>query len=416
MKKQTRSGNARLSRRSLVKGSASLAALTALGGFPQVLRAQGAAVKVGVLHPVTGAIAFAGTQARIGAEMAIEEINKAGGIKSLGGAKIEPVFGDTQGKPEIAATEVDRMANEGIVALIGSFASSNTLATTQAAAKHGIPCIVDVAVSDKIVGRGLDNVFRFSPGFGKCSEDALNNLVKINTAAGGIAKTVTIIHEDSLFGSGLAGLLNKRLPDFGFEVIETIAHATPTRDFGNVVTKLRATKPDLIVPANYYNEYVLLARTMLQQRVEAKAVYSVLGGAASNYRFVQEHPKAAQYIMDCNHWADPRKDGTKALRSKVEATGKFFTYEIPMNYDCLHLCADALERAASADRAAVKSALAATNWKGMIMPYQAVEFDETGQNIHALPVNTQIIGDDIEIIFPEDLATAEAVYPMPARG
>ncbi|NIA69929.1 ABC transporter substrate-binding protein [Pelagibius litoralis] len=405
-----------VSRRRIIKGTASVAALTALGGFPNVLRAQGATVKVGVLHPVTGAIAFAGTQARIGAEMAIEEINKAGGIKSLGGAKLEPVFGDTQGKPEVAATEVDRMAREEIVALIGSFASSNTLATTQAAAKHGIPCIVDVAVSDKIVGRGLDNVFRFSPGFGKCSEDALNNLVNINASAGNLAKTVTIIHEDSLFGSGLAGLLNKRLPDFGFEVIETIAHATPTRDFSNVVTKLRSTKPDLIVPANYYNEYVLLARTMLQQRIQPKAIYSVLGGAASNYRFVKEHPKAAQYIMDCNHWPDPRKDGTQALRQKVEATGKFFTYEVPMNYDCVRLFADALERAASAERGAVKAALSSANWKGMIMPYAAVEFDEKGQNKHARPVNTQIIGDDIEIIFPDELASAKVVYPMPSRG
>lgn len=404
------------SRRTVIRSSAAVATATAVTGFPNILRAQGGTIKVGVLHPVTGAIAFAGTQARIGADMAIEEINAAGGIRSLGGARLEPVYGDTQGRPDIASTEVDRMAGEGIVALIGSFASSNTLATTQAAAKHGLPCVVDVAVSDQIVDRGLDNVFRFSPGFGKCSEDALNNLVTINSAAGGVAKTVTIIHEDSLFGSGLAGLLNARLPEFGFEVLETIPHATPTRDFGNVVTRLRAANPDLIIPANYYNEYVLLARTMLQQRIQPKAIYSVLGGAASNYRFVQEHNEAAQYIMDCNHWADPRKDATQALRRKVEAEDKFFTYEITMNYDCVRLLADALERAGSAERSAVKGALAATNWDGMIMPYQAVEFDERGQNIHARPVNTQIIGDEIEIIFPEELASAEVVYPMPARG
>lgn len=416
MAQNTKLGNRRISRRTLVKSTASVAALAAVGGFPNVLRAQGKSVKIGILHPVTGAIAFAGTQCRLGSELAIEEINAAGGIKSLGGAMLEPVFGDTQGKPEVGATEVDRMASEGIAALVGSYASSNTLATTQAAAKHGIPCVVDVAVSDKIVGRGLDNVFRFSPGFGKCSEDALNNLVKINGAAGDIAKTVTIIHEDSLFGSGLAKLLNGRLPEFGFEVIDTIAHATPTRDFGNVVTKLRSTKPDLIVPANYYNEYVLLARTMLQQKIQPKAIYSVLGGAASNYRFVKEHQEAAQYIMDCNHWADPRKDGTKALRRKVEGMDKFFTFQVPMNYDCMHLIADALERAGSAEPEAVKAALAATDWGGMIMPYEAVAFDETGQNKHARPVNTQIIGDTIEIIFPEELASAGVVYPMPARG
>ncbi|MCG8356373.1 MAG: ABC transporter substrate-binding protein, partial [Kiloniellales bacterium] len=112
MAQNTKLGNRRISRRTLVKSTASVAALAAVGGFPNVLRAQGKSVKIGILHPVTGAIAFAGTQCRLGSELAIEEINAAGGIKSLGGAMLEPVFGDTQGKPEVGATEVDRMASE----------------------------------------------------------------------------------------------------------------------------------------------------------------------------------------------------------------------------------------------------------------------------------------------------------------
>ena len=89
-------------------------------------------------------------------------------------------------------------------------------------------------------------------------------------------------------------------------MLETIPHPTPTRDFNNVVLKIKAQNPDLVIPANYYNEYVLLARTMQQQQVRPKAIYSVLGGAASSYKFVKEFPEAAQYIMDCNHWFDPR--------------------------------------------------------------------------------------------------------------
>ena len=118
------------------------------------------------------------------------------------------------------------------------------------------------------------------------------------------------------------------------------------RDFNNVALKIRAQNPDVVVPANYYNEYVLLARTMQQQRVRPKAIYSVLGGAASSYKFVKEFPEAAQYIMDCNHWFDPRNPKALALKKKVEDQGQFYTYEVYMNYSCILLVADALERAA----------------------------------------------------------------------
>ena len=76
-------------------------------------------------------------------------------------------------------------------------------------------------------------------------------------------------------------------------MLETIPHPTPTRDFNNVVLKIKAQNPDIVIPANYYNEYVLLARTMQQQQVRPKAIYSVLGGAASSYKFVKEFPEAA---------------------------------------------------------------------------------------------------------------------------
>ena len=112
--------------------------------------------------------------------------------------------------------------------------------------------------------------FGFGPGFGVIAKTALDNLVTINDAANKAAKTVMIVHEDSAFGSGLAKLLNAQLPQRGFQVLETIPHPTPTRDFNNVVLKIRAQNPDLVIPADYYNEYVLLARTMQQQRVGPK--------------------------------------------------------------------------------------------------------------------------------------------------
>ena len=403
--------SARVTRRRLLQATA-LGAATGLIDAPAVLRAEGASVKLGVLHPVSGALSYSGQQGRLGATIAIEEINAAGGIKALGGARIEALLGDAQSTPEGGNAEVEKMNAAGVAAIVGGYASSICLAASQTAARYDLPYLVDVGVADNIVTRGLKNTFRFGPGFGVIAKTALDNLVTINDQAGKPAKTVMIVHEDSLFGSGLAKLLDAQLPERGFQVLETIPHPTPTRDFNNVVLKIRAQNPDLVIPANYYNEYVLLARTMQQQRVRPKGIYSVLGGAASSYKFVKEFPEAAQYIMDCNHWFDPRNPKALPLKKKVEDRGQFYTYEVFMNFSCVLLIADALERGGSAERAKLIAALEGSTFSGHVMPYGPTRF-VNGQNQGAAPVNTQVLDNDIQVIFPQTFATAKPVFPMP---
>src|SRR5689334_8850182 len=235
-----------LNRRHFLVTTAAVAGTVAM---PSVVRAQGAGVKLGVLHPVTGALSYSGQQGRLGATMAIEEINAAGGIKGLG--KIDAVLGDAQSTPDGGVAEVEKMNSAGVACIVGGYASNICLATTQAAARYDLPYVVDVGVADSIVTRGLKNTFRFGPGFGVIAKTALENLVDINDSAGKPAKTVVIVHEDSLFGSGLAKLLNAQLPGKGFQVLDTIPHPTPTRDFNTIVLKIKAANPDLVIPANY---------------------------------------------------------------------------------------------------------------------------------------------------------------------
>ncbi|GGK17464.1 ABC transporter substrate-binding protein [Salinarimonas ramus] len=394
-----------ITRRTLLQGAA---ATTALVAAPAYLRAQSAPIKVGILQPVTGALAFDGQQGRIGAELAIEMINGAGGID---GQMIEPVFGDARSTPEGGTAEVEKMQAEGVVAIVGGFASPICLASSQAASRYDLPYLVDVGVSDQIVSRGLTNTFRFGPGFGKVTQQALENLVKINEAAGNPAKTVVLVHEDGLFGSGLAQLLQNELPKRGFEVLQTLAHPTPARDMSNIALQIRAANPDLVIPSSYYGEFVLLARTMQQQRIQPKGIYAVLNGAASNFRFVQEFPDAAENVMDCNHWHDPRKEESQALLERVRADGNVWTYNIPLNYSNVKLLADAIARAGSTERTAIRDALAASTFEDHVMPYGPTQFVD-GQNQGAAPVNTQVQGGDIKVIFPEDFADAEAVFPV----
>ncbi len=394
-----------VSRRALLAGSA--AALAA----PAVVRAQPAAIKLGILQPVTGALAQDGDLGRLGAQIAIDEINAAGGIAGMGGAKLDMVFGDARSLPDAGVQEIERMQADGVCAVVGGFASPICLAASQAAARYDLPYVVDVGVADSIVSRGLTNTFRFAPGFGKVSSVAIDNLVAINDAAGKPAKTVVLVHEDGLFGSGLAKLMATELPKRGFEILDTIAHPTPARDMSNIALRIRSLAPDLILPSDYYSEFVLLARTLQQQRIHPKGIYGVLNGAASNYRFVKEFPSVAEGLLDCNHWADPRNPKTVTLRQKVEGMSKVFSYNVMLNYSCVLLVADALSRAGSADRAKLTGALAGSAFTGHIMPYGPTHF-VNGQNQGAAPVNTQVQGGDIKVIFPPAFSDAKPQFPV----
>src|SRR6185312_2496481 len=96
---------------------ATTAAAAATIAMPSVLRAQGAGVKVGILHPVSGALSYSGTQGRVGAMLAMDEINAAGGIKGIG--KIDAVFGDAQSTPEGATAEVEKMNSASVSCIVG---------------------------------------------------------------------------------------------------------------------------------------------------------------------------------------------------------------------------------------------------------------------------------------------------------
>ena len=177
--------------------------------------------------------------------------------------------------------------------------------------------------------------------------------------------------------------------------------------------KIKAQNPDLVIPANYYNEYVLLARTMLEQHVRPKGIYSVLGGAASSYKFVKEFPDAAKYIMDCNHWFDPHK--RQGAGAEEEGRGKGPVLHLRGLHElqrgrCWSPTRSSMPRPPTAPRSSPRWKL---DLRQPHMPYGPTKF-VNGQNQGAAPVNTQVLDNDIKVIMPPEFANAKAVFPMPA--
>ena len=143
-----------------------------------------------------------------------------------------------------------------------------------------------------------------------------------------------------------------------------------------------------------------------------KAIYSVLGGAASSYKFVKEFPEAAHYIMDCNHWFDPSNAKALELKKKVEAKGQFFTYEVFMNYTAVLLVADA----SSAPRRRPGQDHRGAGKLDLLRPRHALWADQVrqrpepgrGAGQHA-GARQRHPGD-----LPGRFAVAKPVFPMPA--
>ncbi len=399
--------HSRITRRSILKAGAAGAVL----GVPGLSLAQAKSIKVGLLHPVSGALAYSGGQSRLGGILAIDEINAAGGIKSMGGAKLEALLGDSQSRPEVGVSEVERMQQEGVAAYVGCFASGIALPATQAAAKYNTPFLIDVGVSDALVSRGLKNVFRLAPGNGKCVDDAFGGLAEVNKAAGGVAKTAVIVHEDSEFGTSTAKLLSAKLSGIGLEVKEVLKHATPTRDFTNLVLRIKAIKPDIVIMSNYQNEYVLIARTIYQQKVDLAGMFSVLGGGF-NYKLVKEQPEVAQYMMDFNHWYNPKNPKALEMRKRVEAKDNLFTFEVYCTYNSVKLFADALENAKSADKEKVIAALEVSTWADHFMPYGPTKF-VNGQNQGGRAALLQASRTDIDVVWPNEFSAVKPVFPRP---
>ena len=394
-----------LTRRAIVgAGAAALA-------MPAVLRAQPAVVKIGLIHPVTGSLAYGGSLCRMGGQAAVAAVNAGGGIKAMGGAKVEAVLGDAQGRPDIGAGLVDQMAEAGVAGFTGCYASPIALAATQEAAKYGLPFSIDSGLADSITTRGLKNVFRLFPNATTTTADAIAALDAINKKAGSPAKTAVVVHEDGEFGTNLAKLLAPELAKIDIKVLETIPHATPTRDFTNIVLRIKAAKPDLVIPADYTNEYVLLARTLVQQKVDLVGIYSLAGGGF-NLRFAKDQPTVAENIIDFNHWLNPRSPEAPAFRKQFEDKGTLFSYELLFGYFAVRFLLDGVERAGGVDKEKLAAALAASTFGDDLLTYGPTKMVD-GQNINAHATAQQIQKGDIDVVFPAAYANATAIFPRP---
>jgi len=383
-------------------------------------------VRIGNIIPLSGPSASVGEQGKNAREMAVEEINAAGGIKSLGGAKLEMFYADSESKPEKGVAEAERLINTNKVnVLTGCWNSAVTYPTTAVAERYGIPFLVPVSVRDTITEQGFKTVFRIAAKDSWWTRDQFAFLKDMEKEFKIKVKKLAFVYENGDWGKGFAGQWKELAKKGGYKVVLDEPYPSTSTDLSPVVQKIKRANPDVLMLVSNAADAILLTNTLAEYKVKLKAIIAS-GGGHADPSFLKAAGKNAQYIFDIVEWeTDVNKPGAKEANTKYKAKyGYNLTGESVDAYIAVYVLADALERAGSLDPAKIREALAATNYRsgtGMIVGYEAVEFDASGQNKHASLVMTQIndIGNGLERITVWPKAARRAGYtpvcPMPKK-
>jgi branched-chain amino acid transport system substrate-binding protein len=350
------------SRRGLLAGGVASGAVLAT---PGILRAQSpSTVKIGIVHPVEGFFGYAGRQCRAGAELAIDDINASGGLPTLDGARIEPVFADAPVVPEQAFDLLADLSQQGVSAVVGAYASTITLAVTSAAREHGIPVAVDVAISDRIVQRDLPNVFRLGAGFSMLADGLVAEMAQLTERQNDPVQRAMIVHVAGPYGLGVVRRMRELLENAGIEIVSVLGQSPGLDDYRRFVSAVESERPGFLIPALYYADFANLMRALDSVAAKPRLVACLNGGPASSPLFLKEFPGFSEGVVDSTHWYNPSSQVQQRRLATSTARNLDYTHEVFMAANAVYLLADAIGRAASSDRAAIQSALGKFNLLG----------------------------------------------------
>jgi len=374
---------------------------------------SGETIKIASLHPLSGAAAADGQQMDNGAKLAAEAINAAGGIKSLGGAKIEIVSADSQGKPEVGQSEAQRVIQDGAVGIVGAYQSAVSANIATVAERNKVPFVIDVSSADSILSQGYKYTFRVQPSASVIGQQGAQYLFDMSKAAGKPVKKVAFLHEQGPFGTGVRDAFTKKATELGFEVGPALSYdAASVADLTTQMTQVKASGADVLAVTGYYRDGVLVAKAVNSVKPPVNAVYGVANGAFDLPQFPKETGAAGEGYFDANYHPDYTKQTTKDLAAlyKSKYNDDIRTGAV-LSYDAVRVLADAMERAKSKEPQKIREAITQTNLESLMAQSGPIAFDEKGENKGAIPILMQVQKGVVNQVWPADLAQAEPTYP-----
>jgi branched-chain amino acid transport system substrate-binding protein len=390
----------RRDRRDFLKKSAGAVALATFGITGKAFAAE--PVNIGGLYPVTGSFAQIGQGCVNAAKLAVQMVNDAGGIKSLGGAKLNLIVSDVQSDTTVTRTETDRLiSGYKLSAIHGCFASALTLIASEVAERAKMPLITGSS-SDKL---NIDRHYTFTP-FSRASQFALAQLQMSKLVSD--SPKVAVIFENTAFGTSTSNGLREQAPGQGVEIVMFEPYSAGLTDASPLINKVKASGANMLFPVSYLNDLILIIRAIKQNGLEI-AINGGSGGFVIP-GFYKNVGSAAEGLLGVAHWNhDINADAQKVNEVYKQQYGEFlFEYAGGLVAQTF-MIADALERAASTDPQKVRDALSTldvSSGYAAMGPGGKVKFGPDGKNIYAHPVGVQWQNADLATVFPKDEARA----------
>ena len=340
-------------------------------------------------------------------EMALETINKQGGIK---GRPLKLVYANDEGKPNPGEKAVvDLVEKNGAVMLVGAYQSSNALVMARMADKLDRPLLVCTAADDRITQRKWKNVYRMNPpaqGYTSGLEDFFLNKIR--------PKSMAIVYENSPYGTSGAMRMMWFCRGNGIDLraIEPYHKERLSADyFKRVVARLKESPPDLIYMVSYLQDGALLVKNIRDAKID-----SLLCGGAGGFtsqKFITQAGANADFLLTATLWT-PQLQYPGTTEYYDQYTQKYASapdYHGAEAYSALMVAADVLKRADSFSPASIRAALDQTD---MMTPFGPVKFAsyEKFERQNSLPTQVlQIVNGKFECVWPQKLATANFTAP-----
>ncbi|MDR2068512.1 MAG: ABC transporter substrate-binding protein [Spirochaetaceae bacterium] len=323
----------------------------AFAGGGQAGGASSDTVTIGAVFPLSGTVAFYGTESRNGALLAIDEINAAGGLL---GKKLTLIAEDDEGNAEKSVNAFTKLTTRDKVSFIlGSSTSGATMAMTSLAQQNKILLISPSATNIDVTKAG-DYIFR------ACFIDPFQGVVGADFAYDtlGSRRAAILYDAGADYNTGLAESFRNQFKAIGGQVVADEAYQSGDVDFNAQVTRIRAANPDIVYLPNYYNDVALQAKQLRAQGVNC----ALLGGDGWDGLIDNAGDEVLNGFWSAGFAADatePRAQAfVKAYGAKFNSTASQFA---ALGYDTMMLVADGIKAAGSFDTAAVKTALAKIN-------------------------------------------------------
>jgi len=221
-------------------------------------------IRIATVGPMTGQYASFGEQMRRGAEMAVADLNAAGGVL---GKKLVLEIGDDACDPKQAVAVANQLVGKGVSFVAGHFCSGSSIPASEVYAEEGILQISPASTNPKLTERGLDNVFRV------CGRDDQQGLVAGTFLAKNFGKVnIAVIHDKTAYGKGLADETRKTLNRLGVKETLYEAYTAGEKDYSALVSKLKVNRIEVLYVGGYHTEAGLIVRQMRQQGMKTMLV------------------------------------------------------------------------------------------------------------------------------------------------